>query len=298
MAIPEHQLDTWARQGAVTQSAITYATIKRALEAHDVPYRGRSVSVFLQGSYGNDTNIYAESDVDTVIRYDGAFFHDLTDLTDTEQAAFAAIHPDGEYRYDAFKSDVHTALWNAFEAGVTPGNKVFNVAANGSRRSADVVVTFEFRRYFRFRGESDQRYETGVCFFRGDGVQIVNYPRQHSENCTTKHQATGEAFKPLVRILKNFRGWLLEDGRLADGVAPSYFIEGLLYNVPASNFSGCYGDMLCQCVDWLQQQSPEARAQWVCANEQYYLLRDDPVCWGKINCQTFLDALVEGWNTW
>ncbi len=241
----------------MAQSATTYATIKRALEARDVPYRGRSVSVFLQGSYANDTNIYAESDVDTVIRYDGAFFHDLTDLSATEQAAFAATHPDGEYRYDAFKDDVHIALWNAFETDVTPGNKVFNVAANGSRRSADVVVTFEFRRYFRFRGESDLRYETGVCFFRGDCVRIVNYPRQHSENCTAKHQATGEAFKPLVRILKNFRGWLVEEGRLAEGVAPSYFIEGLLYNVPAANFSGSYGDMLCQCLNWLQQQSPE-----------------------------------------
>jgi len=105
MAIPERQLESWATQGAVTQSATTYATIKRALEARDVPYRGRRVSVFLQGSYGNDTNIFAESDVDTVIRYDGAFFHDLTDLSATEQAAFAATHPDGEYRYDAFKDD-------------------------------------------------------------------------------------------------------------------------------------------------------------------------------------------------
>ena len=298
MAIPEQQLETWAKQGAVTQSATTYATIKRALEAQDVPYRGRSVSVFLQGSYGNDTNIYAESDVDTVIRHDGAFFHDLSEMPATEQVAFAAAHPDGEYRYDAFKGDVQTALWNGFGADVTLGNKVFNVAANGTRRSADVVVTFEFRRYFRFRGVSDQRYDTGICFFRGDGVQIVNYPRQHAENCTAKHQATGEAFKPLVRILKNLRGWLIAEGRLADGVAPSYFLEGLLYNVPEPNFLGSYGDMLCQCMNWLRQQSQEARTQWLCASEQYYLLRDIPVCWTETSCQTFLDAVADGWNTW
>lgn len=29
--------------------------------------------VFLQGSYGNDTNIYAESDVDIAIRLDNCF---------------------------------------------------------------------------------------------------------------------------------------------------------------------------------------------------------------------------------
>jgi hypothetical protein len=51
-------------------------------------------------------------------------------------------------------------------------------------------------------------------------------------------------------------------------------------------------------LNWLQQQSPETRAQWLCANEQYYLLRDDPMCWAEANCQTFLDAVVEGWNRW
>ena len=67
MAIPEAELDTWSHQGSITQSASTYASIKRALEAPDSRYAGKHYEVFLQGSYGNDTNIYAESDVDVVI---------------------------------------------------------------------------------------------------------------------------------------------------------------------------------------------------------------------------------------
>ena len=57
MAIPESQLETWAHQGSVSQSSTTYNTIKNVLEADDTPYAGKSYSVFLQGSYGNDTNI-------------------------------------------------------------------------------------------------------------------------------------------------------------------------------------------------------------------------------------------------
>jgi hypothetical protein len=60
MPIPEEQFDTWAKQGAVTGSKNTYATIKRVLEDPNAPYASRSFEVFLQGSYGNDTNVFAE----------------------------------------------------------------------------------------------------------------------------------------------------------------------------------------------------------------------------------------------
>jgi tRNA nucleotidyltransferase (CCA-adding enzyme) len=86
MAIPESQLDTWSHQGSVTQSANTYATIKRALEAASANYTDRNFEVFLQGSYGNDTNVFAESDVDIVIHYDGAFYHNINQLPADQQS--------------------------------------------------------------------------------------------------------------------------------------------------------------------------------------------------------------------
>lgn len=57
MAIPETQLMTWAKIGAQETSKTTYATVKGALESKDAGYQGRDYDVFLQGSYGNDTNI-------------------------------------------------------------------------------------------------------------------------------------------------------------------------------------------------------------------------------------------------
>ena len=80
------------------------------------------------------------------------------------------------------------------------------------------------------------------CFFTPAGKQISNYPKQHSANLTAKHQATYEWFKPMVRILKNMRSRLMDYGILVAGSAPSYSIEGLLYNVPNDKFGKSYGD--------------------------------------------------------
>src|SRR5437870_12922760 len=109
MTIPATQLDTWSHQGSVTQSKQTYATVKNALEAPTALYTSRSFTVFLQGSYGNDTNIYAESDVDVVIRYDGAFFDDLSRLPPDQVAAYNGAFSNGTYLYNDFKRHVQTA---------------------------------------------------------------------------------------------------------------------------------------------------------------------------------------------
>src|ERR1051326_3417660 len=93
MPIPEQQLDTWSGQGAIAGSRDTYATVKRALEGNDTEYNGKSYEVFLQGSYCNDTNVYAESDVDIVICLKTVFYHDLTSLSQPQQTAFHNTYP-------------------------------------------------------------------------------------------------------------------------------------------------------------------------------------------------------------
>ena len=61
MGISNQQLETWSHQGSITQSSDTYNPIKNTLEAASNPYANKDYEVFLQGSYGNDTNIYAGS---------------------------------------------------------------------------------------------------------------------------------------------------------------------------------------------------------------------------------------------
>ena len=294
MAIPETQLETWSRQGSVTQSSTTYATIKRSLEAGDTNYASKAFAVFLQGSYGNDTNIYAESDVDVVIRLDSIYHYDVTALNAQDLLAFNAALVPGTCLYADYKAHVVAALQKSFGAAdVKPDKKAVKIKANGSRRSADVVVATDFRRYYS--GPSGVQFDQGICFFTSSGDRIANYPKQHSANCTAKHQATSQWFKPMVRILKNMRSRLVANGAIEPGTAPSYFLEGLLFNVPDDKFGNSYSDTFVAAVNWIFQAE---RKNFVCANQQYYLLRDSAVTWPPANGDRFLDALKQLWTDW
>lgn len=299
MAIPETQLETWAHQGAIAQSRDTYATVKRALEAPAANYAGKEFGIFLQGSYGNDTNIYAESDVDVVIRLDSIFYHDTSDLSPKELALFNAEFSPGTYPYEQYKDDVLAVLRTNFGAqAVRPANRAIKIAASNTRRSADVVVAAQFRRYRSagLVGETlGPQYEQGICFF-ANSYRIVNYPKQHSANCTEKHQRTNGWFKPTVRIFKNMRSRLVSTGAIPSGSAPSYFIEGLLYNVPDEKFGKTYDATFVSAVKWLLQAS---HTEFVCANKQHYLVRDSTATsWPCNNYDSFLKAVVKMWNNW
>lgn len=297
MGIPESQLETWSHQGSITNSSSTYNAIKNVLEDSGTPYASKDYEVFLQGSYGNDTNIWSESDVDIVIKLGSCFHSDLSRLTDDEKTAWRQAHSDATYGHIELKRDVLQVLTKAYTSDVGGGDKAIAIAARGNRRKADVIVATEFRRYSRFKSTGDQLYTPGICFWNKAGERIANYPKQHSTNLTTKHQATGSWLKPMVRVLKNLRGRLVEDGLLKVGVAPSYYLEGLLYNVPTDKFTAGYKDCFLNAINWIQTEA--TKEDFVCANEQYYLLRDNShVCWPRANADAFLNAAVKLWNNW
>jgi hypothetical protein len=296
MAIPESQLATWSHQGSITQSSNTYKSIKTTLEEATTPYSAKTFKIFLQGSYGNATNIYSESDVDIVIRLDNCFQHDLSQLPAEQQDAFENSHNDATYTHVDFKADVISVLSTKYGNGIEPGEKAIAIAASGNRRKADVIAAIQYRRYHKFLSTSDQSYDEGICFYTSSGTKIANYPKQHSDNLTTKHQCTSKLFKPMARILKNLRSRLIEENMLEDGVAPSYYLEGLLYNVPNDKFGKSYEDTFVGAIDWIMEAD---RSKFVCANEQYYLLfEDSPVTWRVEKCDKFLATVVELWKQW
>lgn len=296
MSIPESQLKTWSHQGSITQSSATYNAIKNTLEASGTPYAGKSYKVFLQGSYGNDTNIYSESDVDIVIQLNNCFQHDLGNLTDDQKESFHAAYSNATYTHVDFKRDVLSVLKDAYGKDVNPGDKAIKIAANASRRNADVITAIQYRQYYKFNDLHDQSYDEGICFYDSASSQIANYPKQHSENLTKKHKTTSQWFKPMVRVLKNMREKMIDEKMLASGVAPSYYLEGLLYNVPADKFGTSYADTFVNSIKWIQNAD---RSKFVCANEQYYLLRENSaVTWRAARCDECLSAIVKLWNNW
>jgi hypothetical protein len=242
VAIAESQLETWAQQGKTGQFTDTYKSIRgNLLDASAAPYPVADVEVFLQGSYGNDTNVWADSDVDIVLKHRGAYYRELSQLPKDQQTRYENENAGmASYGYVEFKAHAEGYLKQLYK-GVQIGKKAVFVPGNNGRRNADILICQQFRRYTSYETENI-RYEEGVAFFSG-GNRIDNFPKQHSANLTSKHQATKNKFKPVVRVLKNMRNSMIEKKLLVDGVAPSYFIEGMLWNVPDDKFTGDYQDI-------------------------------------------------------
>ncbi len=293
MGISETQLKTWSAQGKTGQFTDTYNSIRTNLLDGSATYPVKDCDVFLQGSYGNDTNVWADSDVDIVLQHNGAFYYDISGMSANEQQAFqSAFSTNASYGYSQFKVDAETWIRRLYN-GVQTGKKVILIPGNSNRRSADVLICQQFRRYYSYKPRAGLFHE-GIAFY-ASGQRIENFPKQHSENCTAKHKATKNTFKYMIRIFKNMRNAMIKDGLLAEGVAPSYFLEGMLYNVPNEKFVGTYSDMWVECFNWIVSADV---TKLTCANQLHWLVRDGtPTSWPVANFSAFTAAAKKFWES-
>jgi hypothetical protein len=293
VGISEAQLEIWSAQGKTGQFADTYNSIRSNLLDGSPPYPVKNCEVFLQGSYGNDTNVWADSDVDIVLKHKGAFYYDISNMSEQEQQAFTAAFPtNAEYGYTRFKADAETWIKQLFN-GVQVGKKAVFVPGNNNRRNADVLIAEQFRRYYSY-GRGLPGYREGVAFY-ANGQRIENFPKQHSENCTAKHKATNNNFKHMVRVFKNMRNAMIEKGLLAEGTAPSYFIEGMLYSVANEKFKGTYGNIWVECFN---STVTADKTKLTCANGLNWLVQDGtPTSWPVANFDAFTAAAKNYWES-
>jgi hypothetical protein len=289
LAIPEAQFDTWSHQGAIDSSKKTYASVQCALgQSQRLPIH--NYDIFLQGSYGNDTNIRSDSDVDLVVTLNDAFRQDVSQLTPSELFLYNSSFSTATYAFPQFRKDVLDQLNSYYGRPlVTEGKNSIKLQPASGWLGADVIVCLDYRRYIRFNGLHDQSFVQGIAFDRTDGVSITNYPKLHSANCTSKHKATGGWFKPTVRIFKNMRRRLVETSVLASGVAPSYFIECMVYNVPNECFGRTLQSTVLDAMVWISKADT---SKFVCASGQTYLFGDRPEQWRADSYQRYFSAVA------
>jgi hypothetical protein len=299
MPIPEAQLDTWSAQGGTGVFRDTYNHLKETLNDPAAPYANRTFRVFRQGSYENDSNTHGESDVDTVIMLTSTFHYSLSSLNAQEVQNFQAAYP-GTATYDIadFKREVNAWLQQQYPGYVDPPGKAIHIRRNGRLpREADVLVCAEYKHYWGFANVADKTsYIGGVKFHDRNGNSLINYPELHSLRCTEKHQATGSGFKQTVRIFKNMRHRLMDEGLLRDGAAPSYYIEGLLHNVPDTAFVARHDATMLNALRWIYNCD---RGTLNCAHQMSRLIGDhNPVAWPLADCNAFIQAMASYWDNW
>ncbi|WP_221965451.1 nucleotidyltransferase family protein [Rhizobium laguerreae] len=233
--------------------------------------------------------------MDVVLCTDSIFYYDLSSLDALGKARFEQAFPGvGAYSYADFKKDAGSWLTANYGQDVITGSKAISIRGNGNRRDADVLPAVQFRHYWSFPSASNSDFAQGIVFWKADGTRVVNFPRQHSENCRAKHQRTSSWFKPTVRVFKNMRNRMIGDGFLEDGVAPSYYIEGLLSNAADACFGHSFERTFLSCVNYLLRLDKD---NMTCANGVHWLVRDgEEVCWPSANFSTFMTALPAYWD--
>ena len=291
MTIPEQQLSKWSHHGSQEPSKRTHEAIRSALNAHEWP-QGMRYDFYLQGSYRNDTNISGDSDVDVVLELKSAFNHDAPSLSKHEREVLSASFSQATYGWDDFRREALLALENWFgKSLVTQGNKSIKLKAKPPRLAADIVVCLEHRRYASYHS-----YVTGIEFWAlRDKRWVINYPKKHYENGTAKSARTSDRYKRTVRMFKNARNHLESTNRISPGLAPSYFVECLLYNAPDSAFQYSFEDTYLAIVDWMTRADLESLS---CQNGQQNLFGSSPEQWSLADAQVFALRLVELWIGW
>ncbi len=298
MPIPQSQLNTWANQGGTTGSAAAYASIRNALLKPTSSVSGLGLNIFLQGSYANATNIYGDSDIDVVVLYPTTFYKDMSALTLAQQQLHETLFPPATYNWSDLRNDVLDALRSHYgTAAVTPGKKCIKVVTANGRKPSDVVPAMEFRRYATFADRNNLTAHWGIHFFDSSNNTIANYPKYHIERGEDKNQAgrTAGQYKATIRILKNFRNYLIGQGSLAGGVAPSYCIECALHNVPDHLFVGPYATTIPAILHYLMVTP---YAGFMSQNGVIPLIGNGPTQWPASDFVTFVNSAETGWNSW
>lgn len=283
MAIPASQLETWANRSQTDTAIRAHEVIRAAVRNAPLGPPGAQFSDYLQGSYRNHTNIVRDHDVDVVLEMTSSFWYDASALPAEQQARLRAAILPATHDLPAFRLEVLRILRGAFGADVDPGNKAITVAGRaGVRLEADVIVCQTHRYYYRFDGDPSRGFIQGIGFHdQRDGRLIVNYPQQHFDNGVAKQEATREWFKPTVRIFKNVRNRLVDTGAIRDSTAPSYFLQGLLYNVPPAVFGGTWRLNFSDVLNWLSDQAvtPRCEQEFMCQNGLIKLFGPSPEQW-------------------
>jgi hypothetical protein len=297
MSIPESQLETWCNQGATVTSAAAYTSIKAALADPKSKVRELNPEIYLQGSYGNSTNIFADSDVDVAVQYNSVYDWDVSSLPLPQQMLFAAV-PKVNHSWRDFHAQVVESLRSYYGVNaVDPGNKAIKVTLN-SGRTVDVLAAKQYRKFTFFQSVQAESHVEGVEFQDNSGRAIINFPKEHIKNGEAKNALprTSYRYKQTVRMFKNARNCAIDRRLLSADVAPSYFVECMLYNVPDNFFSDAREVTFSGVIDYLNTKLVVAEA--MCQNGQVKLFGNSPEQWDVAKAGTLLNALISLWNNW
>jgi predicted nucleotidyltransferase len=188
----------------------------------------KNITILVQGSYANKTNIPSESDVDVAIILESTFTSRYREGASRNDYGFS----EGTFSIIELKDEVEKVLYEHFGINfVERHDKSIKVYGNTYRVDADVVPAYRYRDYYKDLYNNKDNYTGGIEIKPDSGGSIINYPEQHIKMGIEKNKATKFNFKKCVRIAKSIREDMERFGyRISDKIS-SFGIESLIWNV-------------------------------------------------------------------
>jgi len=298
MSIPTSQLETWTNPGADDSATTTYNRVKNGLESSEsvLEEKEKSYEVYLQGSYKNSTNIYADSDVDLVVQLNSTYRRDLSRLSSTQKSKYKDSISKASYGWEDFHADVVETLKDKYGSNsVTEMDLAVVLETDALPLTADIVVCQQYRRYRKFKNLSEQEYDEGIVFWNlSTDKRLISYPKIHYENGAEKNDSTYGRYRETVRLFKNARSYLVSQGAISEDLASSFYIECLLYNAPSTKYKHDLQNRYTEIVNWLVEAQLKS---FKCQNGIQDLFGNTTE-WTTGDARKFIQKLVDLWNNW
>ena len=169
-------------------------------------YTSKKITLLVQGSYANRTNISRASDVDVAVILESPFIPKYRNGVTSSDYGFCY----GTFSIYELKNEVQDALNQHFRGqGVERHDKCIKVVGNTYRVGADVVPAYRYRDYSNDYLYDKGNYVGGIVIRPDSGGKIINYPEQH------------------IRL------------GIANSKVSSFGLESLLWNVDESVYTKC-----------------------------------------------------------
>ena len=217
------QLIEWSYSGKSEYDANVYNRLAEVIDRNfDID------EIFLQGSYANSTGVFSSSDVDIVVVCSGYYINSYNWKTDLKR----------------LKYDLFDAIDRSYNFQFELGKKTIKYKGSPNYSPVDILPCIQY-------GSKEGH---GIAFYdHSKNRYVVNYPKQHKENGIEKNKRTNGSYKKIVRVFKNLRDYLIDEDELEEDIAPSYYVECLLYNVPDYCYVDYVPDSFFNVTRWLSK---------------------------------------------
>ncbi|MDE2836548.1 MAG: nucleotidyltransferase [Chloroflexota bacterium] len=190
----------------------------------------------------------------------------------------------------------HEAIRRVLDAHQWPTGMTRNFYLKGSYRNdtnirgdSDVDVVLELTSSFDHDASTLSKYEQGVL---NSSFQPATYSWNDFRRETLKALEGGFGKGMVAQGNKNR---LQSTGGIRSDLAPSDFVECLLFNAPDWMFQTSFQETYCSIVNWVGQSGIDELA---CQNGQQWLFGPPPEQWSVADAKAFANQLAHLWNDW